>query len=413
MNEIVEKRTKTSKTFDLGGGRYRLETGRHSHTLKNGLWLPTNTGIVEEAGTDADVGLNYIAKSRSEAMDYDIKFGKNDPVWMKVKHIPSGKKVTFKPKNNNNKPDHAIVGNKITVSQAWDGIDMEILVTDKGTKTNYIITSAVGQRVVEFTVNGDVADFAVGRPFYLTAEGLAVYVPTAFSSGVLSYDFRVVPIGTKIDPSVTVRPEATFDNWFEFNGLKGSLTWAQTVATTTGDLGSTANGGIGVEYLSIGNGDDGSYWYLRRAAVYFDTSAITADNTVTSASLRTVQYGAASGGNELQVFLGTFDIPLVGDDINNFSDAVSSKWEPTLTDDTAISTSAVDVTGTTKLMLRNKADIDASFSSALTYLIHSSSTATADYRPALTVGYEAAGSPVVPSFGRSGNAYPFGRRNWR
>lgn len=305
MNEIVELRGRHHKVFELGGGRYRLETGNHPHTFKNNLWLPVDTTVETESGTDADVGLNYIARSRFEALDYDIKFGKNDPVWMKIKHIPTNKKITFKPRQNNNNPDHVIAGNKISVSQAWDGIDMEIYVTNRGTKTNYIITSAAGQRVIEFDVNGDVGGFRVSTPWYKRNDtGLpdghplipTIYVPVAFSSGRLSYDFRQVPVGTVVDPSVTAEIEDGTDGYIRHN--PASTSWADCRNATTSSSAPAIDGPQ--PCLGTYNDYNGGSPYIDRGFLRFDTSSIPAGSTVSAAtydiSLNQAVLGDAESG---------------------------------------------------------------------------------------------------------------------
>jgi hypothetical protein len=239
MNEIIEKRSRRGKIFDLGNGLFRAEIGNHFHCLKNGLWIPTDTSIDSEAGQDEDTTLNFVVKNRANAMEYDIKFGKNDIVWMKVKHLPTNKIIVFKPKLNNNNPDYTLSGNKLYVSQAWDGIDMEIFVSDFGTKTNYIITSSVGQRVVEFKVSGDLQAFRVSAPFY-EVDGEMVVVPSSFSSDVMSYDFRNVPIGTKIDPTVTLDESYSEGAW---TYVRTGANWATIIGS--GDASTVAEATTG------------------------------------------------------------------------------------------------------------------------------------------------------------------------
>lgn len=287
MNEIVEKRTRRSKTFELGGGKYRFEIGNHSHANKAGLWLPTDPAVESEAGTDSAVSMNYIARSRFEFLDYDIRFGKNDPVWMKIKHLPSGKTVVFKPRNNNNRPDHVIQGNKIMVSQAWDGIDMEIFVTDFGVKTNYIITSAAGQRVVEFNVQGDISDFKSGPPWYFVAgDPVPRNIPRALTSGVMSYDFRGVPIGVKIDPSFSAQTD-------------DSVTKDTSFTADSPLLNSHANG---YTWLGIGQLSGAGPTKIWRTLIQFDLSSITdTDVSVTNAAMTLYTEDGSAGGHSYEL----------------------------------------------------------------------------------------------------------------
>lgn len=313
MREVEEKRTKNSKTFDLGDGKLKAEIGNHSHAMKNGIWIPTDATIDAEDGTDSDTGLQYMAKSRSASLDFDIKFGKNDPVWMKIKHIPTGDKITFKPKNNRNKPDHTIVGNKISVSQVWDGIDMEIFVRDFGIKTNYKITSTAGQRIVEFDVTGDTTKWNRGPAIYFVPGSGDVRVPEILFSGTLAYDFRNLPVGTVVDPTFTSSTSTT--STYDFCARATAGTWADTIAATTANdtFYDAAN-----LFSAVYSGTYRCY----RAWVVWDTSSIPAGSTIDSGSVRLTVWSTGSGGQ--RVFLSNSTLPPSADDFNNYSSTQAS-----------------------------------------------------------------------------------------
>lgn len=277
MAEVVGKRTKDGKVFDLGGGKFRAEIGNHSHTLKSGVWIPTDTSIVSEDGTDSDTGLKYIAKSRAEALDFDIKFGKNDPVWTKIKHIPTGNKIAFKPRNNRNKPDYVVAGNKISVSQVWDGIDMELFVSDRGLKSNYIITSPAGQRVVEFDVTGDYGAFSLEKPWYKSSPTSTIVITPVLSAGRISYDFSSVPVGTVIDPTLTTGATDITARELRASGSP----WSSVRGATSANDYALDNVDASIAFDAY---DTGTY-YCARTFVGFDTSSIGAGATINTASI--------------------------------------------------------------------------------------------------------------------------------
>lgn len=425
MQEVVEKRSRTGKVFDLGSGKFRAEIGNHSHVLKNGLWIPAQTAIDSENGTDSDTGLQYIAKSMSAFLDYDIKFGKNDPVWMKIKHVPTGKKITFKPKKNTNRPNHVVAGNKLTVFQAWDGIDMEIYVTDQGTKTNYIITSAAGQRVVEFDVAGDVSSAQISPAWYKQVGGLPyVEVPKSFTAGVLSYDFRSVPVGTVVDPTVTLQP-STAD-----------------AATPSSAPTFTYNAGI----IWFGNPTGSAS--QTRAFIKFDLSSISAGATVNDAyiSLKVNDAGAPVSGENTEVFYLKRD--WVENQVNWNAYSSGNSWQTAGAagandiGSPAISTTyylqgtdfavgdwlTFDVTSSANDIVNGTYTnygwrigwADAAAQNVNRYWgFDSRSAATEANRPKLTVDYTEAttggGSttPTPVSFNPAGKQYLFGLRGWR
>jgi hypothetical protein len=425
MREITEKRTRNTRIFDLGNGKHRAEIGKYSHTLKNGLWVPADHTIDSETGIDADTGQQYIGKSRANALDYDIKFGKNNPVWMKIKHLPSGKKLSFRPRQGNNNPDHVIVGNKITVFQAWNGIDIEIFISDKGVKTNYIITSTAGQRIVEFDANFDVASFSIGAPYYLSPSGIPVMIPQAVSGGILSYDFRNVPVGTLIDPTTSfggATSDGSIRRYVSTGG--GASAWIDTLDGAGIDAYDAVQAGVAV-YTGI----DGANYMNFRGFFAFDTSAITAANEVTSAELYLVCL-AKSGTFNIKACSASQGATLAAGDYGAVGAAVSgdkstgdynipaSLGQLSPTPITFTDTSTIDVEGTTYLSLRHSAwDVGRTTPTGLeTFQIYFQDYGSIpEFRPYLTVEYGPAssGSSRPPQGSTGTNVTPFKWRGWK
>lgn len=424
MEEIIEKRTRRSKTFDLGNGKFRLETGRYRHTQKNGLWLPIDNTIESENGVDSDTGLQFVARSRQEMHDYSVRFGKNNPAWVKIKHLDSGKKLVFKPKNGNANPDHVVTDNKISVSQVWPGVDMEIFVTDTGIKSNYLITSSAGQRVIELNTSGDLADFRVAKPWYRAADSpVPVTVPTAFASGVLSYDFRNVPVGSVVDPLVSLQPDATA-------GIETSM---------NADNPNIVGGADTWPFIGVGQLSGAGPTKVWRPLIKFDLSSITDTTVVVSGATLTVYDSDGTAGAHSYVMNR-----VKRDWLENYATwnyyKSATYWE------TAGAGAESDIyltplgscayfgmsVGTARHFTGFDADIEAMLADQSTnfgwrisgdegaagwFQWHSSDYATADKRPMLSFSYEVpapgGGSSPSPSFNFGGSNYPFAKKGFR
>lgn len=317
MKEIIERRSRNGKVFDLGGGKFRAELGNHSHCLKNGVWVPTDETVDIADGTAA--GFNYFAKSRANVSDYDIRFGKNDPLWMKITSIPLGKSVTLKPKGSKNKPNCVVVGNKITVTQAWDGIDVELFLTKNGVKSNFIITSTAGQRTIEFDVNGDFSSFNFGAPFVKTSHPVPVIVPHVFSKDVLSYDFRNLPVGTVVDPtvtsnigkanmSITSTSNTTYYNigylfsygttyyphfWYDFSSISGPVTVSSAVLSVWNNDCSANASTHGLYRIIRANDPQYSNWTYSGVENWGSAGA-NGPNDIDTTAIATIAYDTTS-----------------------------------------------------------------------------------------------------------------------
>lgn len=352
MSEIVSKRTKTSRTFDLGGGKYRVESGPIFHTFKNSAWVPVDTSISVEEGTDVVTGEKYSAKTAGDFLDFDIKFKKDSPLSVTLGYIPKNKTITFSPVGENKKPNVLVTGQKMHVDQAWDGIDVDLFVTSSGIKTNYIITSAYGQKVIQFDVKGDVPSFHISRPWYITpTHQFPIFVPTNFDGETLQYDFTHVPVGTTVDPSVTA--------------VDGTAQWIQANNSSWATVRSASSGSVQNNYYIVYSEyypGDGNY-YLYRSFPTFDCSSVS--GVVNSATFKITLSTAVQNVGELVIFQGTQASPLTSNDYDNFNYGelgyiAVSGWSVGQTKSFSIDPSSINVGGTTKLCMSSSYDSDNS-----------------------------------------------------
>lgn len=283
MNELIEKRGRHSRTFDLGGGQRRVEVRQDLHVRKSGLFVPVNASVAKEMGDDPETGVKYAARSISDFLDYDIKFNDKNPASMSLKHLPTNKTIKVDPRDSNKKPDNTVAGNKISVSQLWSGIDAEIFIGPGGLKTNYIVTSAAGRRVVEFDIKGDTSSFRIARPWYLKAgEKVPTTLPMVFSGGVLTYDFREVPVGATVDPSFSAQPDDS--------STADTSIWAGAQSSNSDN--------IGYAFLGMGQLNGPGATGIWRSLIKFDLSAITDTSvSVTNASLTLYALDGTAGAH--------------------------------------------------------------------------------------------------------------------
>ena len=268
--ELIEKRKKNSRTFLLDNGELKTEIGAVSFSEKNGLFIPTDTDLKIENGKDNDTDINYEVKNNSLANDYDITFGENNIGFVKMKYIPENKIITIDPLLSNKTAGYSLLKNKMVIVDLWEGIDIEIFITDYGFKSNYIIKSILGQRIISYQLDGDVRDIKFGVPFYIR-QNVPVLVKTYQVGSVLSYDFTDVPVGVVVDPTTTFQP--TTPNSFDTNIFQEYPTLNQYASETIG----TTNG----------NNSTTAQRFLHR----FDVSSISPPVTVSSCTYSIYEYG--------------------------------------------------------------------------------------------------------------------------
>ncbi len=240
MLEIPEIRTAASKTFKLDNGLYRTEAGCHSHVQKSGLFVPVNSLLDVERGTDPDTGRAYEVSNHSTQHPFYFKFA---PDCLKIKHIDSDSMVCLMPRDFNPAAEFGVEGDHIYVRQLWTGIDVQFTVFDRGLKADYTITAKEGQRVVEIGTAITGSRFRIGRMWFKASaqSPLPVFIPQVHSNDVLTLDFRNVPLGTVVDPSLTIQPDSTTSQDGPIEDSNPNTNYDGVITLIAGDANSGAS----------------------------------------------------------------------------------------------------------------------------------------------------------------------------
>lgn len=413
MSELTTLRGRTSKVWSLGGDSFRLTTGPYCHAISEGM-AEVDCTAYAEARRDSVTDKLYSYRNDPRKTDVTVLLGQTPGEVILTSKL-TGKTLLLTPLDTALKaPEMVIDGRKLLNEGIWPGVDTTLVITDYGFKTAYLIKDGSGQRIIRYAVSGDTTDFKIGQASYMIG-GKTFVVPTALSKGVLSMDFRNVPIGTIVDPTVGPVTSATSDAEIRHHPTSG--TWAACVAAAAANEYVLASGDV----LSLYNDWNAGQPYISRLFFPFDTTTLPANATVTSATAGFDSGAATTGpGTALARALlcyGTFDIPLALADYSKVGSAVSTtEWVPSApsqTQDfafTAAGMLTISKAGTTKLSIRQKADIDVAQPAGYAAIsLLSANYAIAAQRPRLTVDYTLA-APSAPG-GSGSNHYPFSGLN--
>lgn len=92
--------------------------------------------------------------------------------------------------------------NRITYSQVWSGLDLERIITPEGIVERYTVTSAPGQRAIEWAVSGDASLLDGLTPRWTQGEGIDAptgAVPWSLIDKRLTFDLTGVPVGGVVE----------------------------------------------------------------------------------------------------------------------------------------------------------------------------------------------------------------------
>lgn len=197
--EIVGLRTRNSKTFDLGGGKRRLEVGGHYHHFKNGEW-------VESDRTLYTVGNKVITGEFPFPIDFDLS--------TRTATIDFGTtQVTVSPTLGVRSPTVTTSPDEILLAGLWRSVDVRVhVVKNIGLKFTYTKTASNAPTQIAWQLGGDYQNFigAVGYDDQTTGEW--VTVPSTLVNGLLTIDISGVPVGQEIDPTFSVASSG--DDWY-------------------------------------------------------------------------------------------------------------------------------------------------------------------------------------------------------
>lgn len=185
-DEIVEKRGRSSKTFDLGGNRRRVEIVCHAHHLVRGLWVDT---ICDWKNSTRE----YL----SGQYPYVVKVNKGN---LAVTILREGETVpvSLAPVGHNRKAEAVYVGNTVTIPGLWTGVDLQVVLTPEQPVIGFVKTQAAGTNpALNLTGLADPAPMLVAR--YTDELGHLVDVPATLQYGTVTYDLSGVPVGVVVN----------------------------------------------------------------------------------------------------------------------------------------------------------------------------------------------------------------------
>jgi len=381
VKEVVSKRTATSKTFDLGGGKFRLEAGGHAHHGPPGAMVETSRAFIDDP-TEFRSGQHPCDIRLPGGYAQPLRFGHGQDT------------VIVRALDFNTPPSFGVLEDDVvTYEQAYDGIDVLYRLTNTGLKAVYRITSEAGQREISFEVSGDFDKYHQA-PFWMDeSEPIPVRVDVPFTANgsTRTYDFTSVPVGTDVDP--TLGPAASY----AANGTYANdADW------------SNARNGIGNYQATYETPRSNCRLFDDKYRVYrgcdiFDTSSIDDEATIgtttfgpyisetgTGDSAYTLVVAPTSGGTELSAS----ETALEGwGTVSAGGEASSTTGRRSVTVDTAVIT--INKTGYTHIGSRSTRELDNEAPSGTTSFGVTWYAEDGDYPSTLTVEYEipATGNP--------------------
>lgn len=272
MKELLHKRTRRARVFDLGNGQHRAEisSGAVHYQDDAGTWQPIRTRLL------GDFSLTNNPYLRTEG-DLMLRLPRNTR-GVAVVHDRRGHTLAYKALNA--ATVQAVVETNVArYPEAWPGCTLEYHATPEGLKTLIRRTPGVSPTSFAFRVTGNTplvsreSGFAVvdvvetvmviPAPWATDANDELVGASASLAGDVLT--LTCDPTATVLDPTTTIQPSS-----------KDAQVSRRDDGLTAGD-GTSTGMGVGRNYF-------GGYWTYR-GLVQFDLSAITGVTTVNSAVL--------------------------------------------------------------------------------------------------------------------------------
>lgn len=191
MREVVEKRTATTKTFDLGKGRFQTEYyGYPIHYPSEDGWVEINTEIVPIKSWEFTEG---VVNGLFRTYFGDVTSDNQHLYGIEFKGADSEKWINFKLKGAN--PTRTETeDNLFRFVECMDGVDVEYIVQTDSVKENIVLNKPTHEREFVFTVksggallreDGDeltIVDadtgsvlWAIHKPYMVSADGEVSY----------------------------------------------------------------------------------------------------------------------------------------------------------------------------------------------------------------------------------------------
>lgn len=191
MREVVEKRTATSKTFDLGKGKFQTEYyGYPIHYPSEDGWVEINTEIVPIKSWEFTEG---VVNGLFRTYFGDVTSDNQHLYGIEFKGADSEKWINFKLKGAN-PTSTKTEDNLFRFVECMDGVDVEYIVHPDSVKENIVLNKPTHEREFVFTVKSGGASlredgeelsivdtdtgsvlWAINKPYMVSADGKVSY----------------------------------------------------------------------------------------------------------------------------------------------------------------------------------------------------------------------------------------------
>jgi hypothetical protein len=278
--EVINLRTETSRTYNMGNGKYRAELYSGIIHYKDNY----NSSLEQWKDIDLTMVNGKVTKAPYEltinGLDVSIKNKKTGAeVILRLTDVGTSKVST---------PTLVISGNKATATNIATDTDLEISWGLSSVKYTRILKSASAPLAAKFDIT------QTGTGLVVTTEATdsktltnkSVPVISSIKDGVLteSIDSKVaLTYPVRIDPTTTVYNTSASDGT-----MIGDIA-AQAYSVIHDESGYN-NSSRTSELMWIGQDYDGANYFIDRSLYFFDTSGIPDTDTITAATLSL--YGA-------------------------------------------------------------------------------------------------------------------------
>ena len=173
--ELVALRGRSSKTFDLGNGKRRLEVGGAiAHHRKNGAWVDTDC-VWRESGQEYLTG----------EYPYQVKVNKGTKA-VTVLVPPATEPFTLAPIGHDRKASATYADNVVTIPALWAGVNCYVILFPDYPLIEF-------ERTSDTFTNPKIQVIGTDATPMLNSQ-----VPATLSNGIVTYDLSAVPVGERV-----------------------------------------------------------------------------------------------------------------------------------------------------------------------------------------------------------------------
>ena len=285
MQEIISKRGKNSKTYDLGNGQNRVEIFQHP------LHFESANGL-EDIDTNIEFESGFGHKIKKA--NFNIRFNRKTLRFGFAKNVYIEYTLPIENKT--------VTGNRCVFENAWIQTDLEYLVKAEGVKNNIILKDSTAPTIFDFPVDAkgctlEVANNAITimadgtmvgiipAPYALDANGDRGNVLISYANSVITFTADVNWLSNAIYP-VIIDP-STFQSGRALND---------------GYIGGTSTFDNSNTYMQVGM----TYEYHNMYSAWMGVT-VPKDATITAANLSYKAYASASTTVPTKIYFNAID----------------------------------------------------------------------------------------------------------